>query len=77
MAQIFIWLNSMSGLIARLQYNFVDMSPYVPLLIVVVLGGAISSYLGATKLSATVMEKTLGAIIFIAVMLMRKTMLFS
>lgn len=73
---IFIWLNSVAGLIARLQYNFIDLDPYIPLLISVVMGGAIGSYLGATKLSKKVMEKTLGAIVFIAVMLMMKTMLF-
>jgi len=74
---IFIWLNSMAGLAARLQYNFVDLTPYIPLIIAVVLGGAVGSYLGAAKLSAPVMEKTLGAIVLLAAVLMGKSMLFA
>lgn len=72
---IFIWLNSLSGLISRLQYNSIDLFSYTPLIIAVILGGSIGSYLGATRFSAKSMERILGLIILIAVFLLTKKML--
>ena len=48
---IFIWLNSFVGLISRLQYNAINLGQYIPLIIAVIIGAALGSYLGATKLS--------------------------
>ena len=73
---IFICLNSISGLVARLQYNTIDFSDYIPLIIAVLLGGALGSYTGAVKYPAKVMEKVLGGIIIIAIVfLARKVIL--
>ncbi|MCP4283731.1 MAG: sulfite exporter TauE/SafE family protein, partial [Gammaproteobacteria bacterium] len=36
---VFVWLNSLAGLVSRSQYNFVDFSDYLPLIIAVLLGG--------------------------------------
>lgn len=64
---IFIWVNSLFGLASRLQYNAIDLSVYVPLIIAVLLGGALGSYLGSTRLSPRTMEKILGLIIVAAI----------
>ena len=42
---IFIWLNSLSGLAARLQYNAIDLREYVPLIFAVLLVGALGSFM--------------------------------
>lgn len=67
---IFIWLNSVSGLISRLQYNAIDLSQYIPLIIAVIIGGFLGSNIGASRLSPKVMEKILGIIVIIAVLIL-------
>lgn len=73
---IFIWVNSLSGLVSRLQYNAIDLTNYIPLIIAVIAGGTLGSYVGAVKYSPKVMEKVLGVIILIAIgFLIRKLVL--
>jgi uncharacterized membrane protein YfcA len=70
---IFIWLNSVAGLASRLQFHAVDWLDYTPLYIGVMLGGALGSYLGSSRLSSDTMEKVLGAIVIVAIVtLLRK-----
>lgn len=69
---IFIWLNSITGLISRLQYNRVDLTELYPLIIAVLIGGVFGSWIGATKLKPVTMEKILGAIILIAIVILAK-----
>jgi uncharacterized membrane protein YfcA len=64
---IFIWLNSFSGLLSRLQHNSIDITNYLPVIVAVIIGGAIGSFMGASRLSPKLMEKILGAIIIIAI----------
>ncbi|MCW8899707.1 MAG: sulfite exporter TauE/SafE family protein [Gammaproteobacteria bacterium] len=64
---IFIWLNSLSGLLSRLQYNSIDLTNYIPLIIAVIAGGALGSYLGAFKFSPKLMDKILGIVIVVAI----------
>lgn len=64
---VFTWVNSLFGLASRLQYNMIDLSNYLPLLIAVMLGGLLGSYLGATRFTAKTLEKVLGIIILIAI----------
>lgn len=64
---VFIFLNSLFGLVARLQYQAIDLKLYIPLLLAVVLGGFLGSWLGATRLSPKLMEKVLGAVIVVAI----------
>lgn len=64
---IFVFLNSLLGLIARLQYNAIDLTNYIPLLVAVVIGGFLGSWLGSFKFSPKVLEKVLGVIIVIAI----------
>ena len=74
---IFIWLNSFSGLASRLQYNTIDLTNYIPLIIAVVIGGTLGSYMGAYKFSPKLMDKILGAVILIAIFLLTKKLLFN
>jgi uncharacterized membrane protein YfcA len=74
---IFVWLNSLSGLIARLQYNAIDLSDYLPLMIAVVAGGALGSFMGATRLRPNTLQKILGVIIIVAIVALCKRLLSS
>ena len=70
---IFIWLNSLAGLVSRLQYNAIDLQEHVPLIVAVILGGTLGSLLGSSRLSRNAMEKILGVIILVAIVfLVRK-----
>lgn len=69
-ASIFIFLTSLTGLVARLQHHQVDIMGYWPLAIAVVAGGFLGSRLGATSLQPKVMEKVLGVIILLAIVLL-------
>ena len=72
---IFIWLNSFSGLISRLQYNSIDLTNYIPLIVAVLVGGTLGSYMGSFKFSPKVMDKILGVVILIAVFFLAKKLL--
>jgi uncharacterized membrane protein YfcA len=74
---IFIWLNSVAGLSSRLQYNAIDLREYMPLILAVVIGGAAGSFLGAVKYSPRTMEKILGVVILIAIVLLIKKIVFN
>ncbi|WP_126453298.1 TSUP family transporter [Sulfuriflexus mobilis] len=73
---IFVWLNSAAGLTSRLQYNAIDLSEYVPLIIAVLLGGGLGSYMGSTRFSSEKMEKVLGLIILVAIGFLGRKLLF-
>ncbi len=74
---IFIWMNSAAGLLSRLQYNQIDLTPYLPLLLAVIAGGALGSYVGSTKFSAKTVEKVLGLIVTTAVLLLGNKLIVS
>lgn len=74
---IFVWLNSLSGLISRAQYNFIDITGYYPLFIAVLAGGALGSFMGATKFSSQLMNKILGVIILVAIFFLARKLFFS
>lgn len=65
---IFIWLNSASGLLSRLQYNSIDLTNYIPLIVAVIVGGILGSYMGSSKFSPKIMDKILGIVILVAIM---------
>jgi len=70
---IFVWLNSSFGLLSRLQYNPMELDIFIYLVVAVVTGGVLGSYLGAFKFSAKSMDKILGIIILVAIVaLIRK-----
>jgi uncharacterized membrane protein YfcA len=72
---IFIWLNSLSGLVARLQYNAIDLHGYVPLIFAVFLGGALGSFIGAGRYSPQTMERVLGVVVIVAIVLLFRKVL--
>lgn len=73
---IFVWLNSFSGLLSRFQYNSIDLTNYIPLIVAVLAGGTLGSYMGAFKFPAEVMKKMLGAVIIVAIIfLIRKVVI--
>ena len=72
---IFIWANSLSGLMARLQHNPINISAIIPLIIAVVLGGIFGSHLGSSKFAPKTMQKLLGGIIIIAIVFLAKKIL--
>jgi len=74
---IFIWLNSASGLLSRLQYNSIDLTNYIPLIVAVIAGGALGSYMGSFKFSPKVMDKMLGLVILIAIIFLTKKVIFT
>lgn len=74
---IFIWMTSCSGLIARLQYNAIDISNYMPLIVAVLIGGFAGSWLGSSRLSPGIMQKVLGLIILIAIGFLIRKVIFS
>ena len=74
---IFIWLNSASGLLSRLQYNLIDLTNYIPLIIAVIAGGALGSYMGSFKFSPKVMDKMLGLVIIVAIIFLTKKVLLT
>ena len=73
---IFIWLNSASGLVSRMQFNPVDLSEYVPLILAVFLGGALGSFLGSSRFSPITMERILGLIILVAIGFLIRKLIF-
>lgn len=72
---VFVWLNSLAGLISRSQYNFVDFSGYLPLIVAVLLGGTIGSLIGSSKVESRSMEKVLGVVIVVAVFLLLRSLI--
>lgn len=63
---IFVWVNSMSGLVSRWQHNPVDLEPYLALIVAVLIGGVAGSFFGSFKFSPKLMEKLLGIIVLVA-----------
>lgn len=74
---IFIWLNSVSGLVSRFQYNAIDITRYIPIIAAVFIGGAVGSFLGSSKYSPKVMEKILGLVIIVAIFFLAHKLIFS
>ncbi len=71
---IFVWVNSAVGLSARFVHQPIELLHYLPLIAAVIVGGLLGSYLGANRYSAKVIEKVLGLVIVIAVILLGKNL---
>ena len=67
---VFIWLNSITGLIARIQHHSINILDYYPLIIAVFIGGMLGALMGATLLRPQTMQRILGIIIAIALCLL-------
>ncbi len=72
---MFIWVNSLIGVIARAQFNEFEFSFIFPLSIAVLVGGAFGSYMGAVKFNPKTIQKIMGIVILIAILFLIKGML--
>ncbi len=61
----FVFLNSVSGSLAHLSKQFPDLSIWLPLLGVVLLGGQLGSVTGANIFSTKLLQKSLGVVLFV------------
>lgn len=73
---VFIWVNSLAGLAARVQVHTIDIADLAPLIIAVLIGGSLGSYMGSFKLAPATMQKLLGSIIIIAIFFLTKKIFF-
>lgn len=73
---VFIWLNSCVGLLSRLQNNPINIMDYLPLIVAVAVGGALGSFLGARWFSARTLQRLLGAVVILAIIVLGKKLLF-
>ena len=72
----FIWVNSVSGLLARVQYNSIDLGPYLPLVIAAVVGGMAGTIMGAGRFQPQTMQRILGSILIVAILMLGRKVLF-
>lgn len=73
----FIFVNSISGLAARMNHNYFDLVTVWPLIVCTVLAGAAGSFVGAGRLSPRIMQNILGSILVIAVLMLCKKLWLS
>lgn len=64
---VFILLNSLAGLVPRLQTGLLDPLWLLPLSIAVLLGGVLGSYLGSVRFRPRTVQKTLGVVVLLAI----------
>lgn len=74
---IFTWANSISGLFARLRYNPVDITEFIPLFAIVLFGGIIGSHMGAARIKPVKMQKILGLIIIVAILFLTRSLVLT
>ena len=72
---IFVWVNSLSGLTARFSSCSLDWAPFVPLIVAVLAGSALGSFMGSSRFSPRTMQKMLGAIVLVAIIFLSRKML--
>lgn len=73
---IFIWVNSVTGIVSRFEADRLQLDYITPLIIAVVFGSLLGSSLGAGRFSSKRTEQFLGVVILIAIVLLaRKTWL--
>ena len=72
---VFIWLNSLAGLVSRSQYNFVDFGDFLPLIIAVMAGGILGSLIGSSRIDSRKLEKVLGLVVAVAALILGRSLL--
>lgn len=74
---VFVWINSLTGLVSRLNFNHIDLTDFVPILIAVLLGGLIGSMNGSRRISKSALEKVLGSILIVAVFFLTRSVMMA
>jgi len=64
---MFIWVNSLTGVIARARSGTFDIDFILPLAGSVIIGGIVGSYIGASKFKARTIQRVMGGVIIIAI----------
>ena len=72
---MFIWVNSLVGVIARAKIGYFDLQFILPLAIAVLIGGFVGSYMGAIKFNPKTIQKIMGGVIIIAILFLIKGLL--
>ena len=72
---MFIWVNSLVGVIARAQLGTFDPQFIIPLGIAVFIGGFGGSYFGAVKFETRTIQRVMGGIVIIAILFLLKGMI--
>lgn len=72
---IFVWVNSLSGLSARISSFPLDWAPFVPLVVAVFAGSTLGSFMGSSRFSPRTMQKMLGATVLVAIIFLSRKML--
>ena len=71
----FIFINSIVGLISRVQFQIFDVNVILPLLLSVVFGGFLGSYFGSVKFKPNTIQKLMGIILIIGMCFLIKEIL--
>ncbi len=69
---MFIWVNSLVGVLTRAKLGTFDLDFILPLASAVLVGGFVGSYMGALKFKPKTIQKIMGGIIIIAIVLLIK-----
>jgi len=72
---MFIWLNSLAGVIARTQAGTFNPEFIFPLAGAVAVGGILGSYFGSYKFEAETIQKIMGIIVIIAIIILLREIL--
>ncbi|UCE90330.1 MAG: sulfite exporter TauE/SafE family protein [Pseudomonadota bacterium] len=74
---VFVWVNSLTGLIARLGHHSINVAEFVPLILAVATGALLGSHLGAVHLAPRTMERILGIILLVAIALLARKIILT
>ena len=72
---MFIWINSMVGLMSRVPLRELDLHFLLPLAVAVLLGGLGGAHLGVMKFKPKTIQKVMGAVVIIAIIFLLKGIL--
>lgn len=67
---VFVLLNSLAGLLPRLEAGILDPAWLMPLALAVLVGGIFGSHMGAFKFKARTVQRTLGLVVLVAIALL-------
>ena len=72
---MFIWANSLAGVVARYQSGMLNTEFIFPLIGAVIVGGSVGSYFGSTKFKAKTVQKIMGVVIIVAIIFLIRKMI--